>query len=533
MITYQGGTFGFVILFRLHGSAVLKAVIPAVISTMVLVVMTQAANRPIQDNVEKRYIQHPYAVGALIAFFTFLITFRANFAYNRYWEACTAVHQMISKWVDAGMFMAAFHYQCNQYDDISPPSFGKHPELRNLTRERERHNRLSREELNDQIDAFLASERDSSNSSGLAKMIRIHSKKIKHIRKTSEDVLTKNFNALAAAADVAIPVPSRYRTTAAASTTQSKAAPKRGLTRLEARPNLSGGIKTPYPSLFLQDGVHLLSLLSAVAMSSLRDDIEGSESPLVEYIPGSPWPPVDPDQLSSDVRGQYRGSSRILTAIYFLFGRTRSAKNRTLYNYARPFGVLGGVSDAEIKLLQKARGPEAKTALVTMWLQEYISREYLAGSTGGVAPPIISRLYHCVSDGLLGYNQARKVAYIPFPYPHAQLTAMFIFVIMAFFPFLMYGYVNELAFACILNFLTVLCFVGLHEVARELENPFRNVPNDIPLSTYQAQFNEALIVMYAGFHPDSWWEAPKGPIDSGEKVFFQSRDGEEEKSKVG
>ena len=42
-------------------------------------------------------------MGALIAALTFLLTFRANFSYNRYWESVTAVHQMHSKWLDVGM----------------------------------------------------------------------------------------------------------------------------------------------------------------------------------------------------------------------------------------------------------------------------------------------------------------------------------------------------------------------------------------------------------------------------------------------
>lgn len=45
-------------------------------------------------------------------------------------------------------------------------------------------------------------------------------------------------------------------------------------------------------------------------------------------------------------------------------------------------------------------------------------------------------------------------------------------------------------------------------MARELESPFHNVPNDIPLTTFQAEFNEALCAMFAGFHPDSWWDPP-------------------------
>ena len=83
-------------------------------------------------------------------------------------------------------------------------------------------------------------------------------------------------------------------------------------------------------------------------------------------------------------------------------GISRDTKYRTLYNAARPFRVIGGVSDAECRMLQRARGPTAKVAMCAMWLQEFISREHLNGATGNVGPPIISRVYQFISDGNLG-----------------------------------------------------------------------------------------------------------------------------------
>jgi Bestrophin, RFP-TM, chloride channel len=88
----------------------------------------------------------------------------------------------------------------------------------------------------------------------------------------------------------------------------------------------------------------------------------------------------------------------------------------------------------------------------------------------------------------------------------AEIATFFSVVIIFIFPLLFTSFVKKLWFAVVLNFLTVLCFLGLNEVSRELENPFQNIPNDLPLTTYQAEFNEALVTMYAGFHPDSWWE---------------------------
>ena len=75
----------------------------------------------------------------------------------------------------------------------------------------------------------------------------------------------------------------------------------------------------------------------------------------------------------------------------------------------------------------------------------------------------------------------------------------------------MLTFIHHLTLGLILNLFTVLCFVGLHEVARELENPFQNVPNDLPLNNYQAQFNESLMIMFYGYHPDGHNWLP--PVD--------------------
>lgn len=269
------------------------------------------------------------------------------------------------------------------------------------------------------------------------------------------------------------------------------------------------------PPLYLQEVAHLLSLLSAVAFSTLRNDLEQADSPLITFIPNAPWPHVDPDAYTADVRKDWDSTEhRSITVIRYITGWSRTKKTRTLYNAARPFRVIGGVSDAEIELLQAARGPLAKVALVSMWLQEFVVRESLAGSTGNVAPPILSRLYQYVSDGMLGYHQAHKVAYIPFPFPHAQITSLFVLIVVALLPVLMLSYVTNAPFGFVLNLFTVMSFVGLHEVAREMENPFQNVPNDIPLNNFQAQYNEALMTMFTGYHPDAFWEVVQKEKDS-------------------
>jgi len=69
---------------------------------------------------------------ALVTAFTFLLVFRANYSYNRWWEAYTAVYLMHSKWLDLATELAAFHYQSHRYDEYKPPSFGANPGIQSL-----------------------------------------------------------------------------------------------------------------------------------------------------------------------------------------------------------------------------------------------------------------------------------------------------------------------------------------------------------------------------------------------------------------
>jgi hypothetical protein len=274
--------------------------------------------------------------------------------------------------------------------------------------------------------------------------------------------------------------------------------------------------------LFLQELAHLCSLLNAVALSTLRNDIDGAESPLGIYVPGAPWPEANPDKDRPKKVG-------MAETIKYLTGSDRSAEARTAYNASKPLQVIGGVSSAEIRFLQMARGPYAKTQLCWQWLSEFIIREHIAGSTGKVGPPIISRVIQFLSDGMIFYNHARKIMYIPFPFPSAQISVFFVITMIFAVPLMMDQYANELWLSSLLTFFTVTCLAGLHEVARELENPFRNVPNDLPVTTFQAFFNEALLTMYAGYHPDAYWDPTRTtgggiPAENGKSKSAAAKD---------
>jgi predicted membrane chloride channel (bestrophin family) len=518
--------------FVAAGSAVYKSFFPCLLSSSIYVILFNMVNL---QGVDNEIFLHPYPMGALISALTFLLAFRANFSYNRYWESVTAVHQMHSKWLDVGMQLAAFHLQSAIYDSRRPPAFGQYPEINSLERARERLNEPTLEELEVQLDemgeeeiaeqVMAGTKTFPSLSFGLFRRKKTKSREMQ----LPEVVEPPKSQPMKKRPPVAFPIksinavpPLPFGTThhssfssfshwiTLKSNSKTTSPDKQVASNLKVQAAAGSQVHAwdlDKPPLFLQEAAHLLSLLSAVAFSTLRNDLEQATSPLITFTAGAPWPHVDPDAYTADVRKDWANTGhRTVTVIRYISGWSRTPKSRTMYNAARPFRVIGGVSDAEIELLQAARGPLAKVALVTMWLQEFISREYLAGSTGNVATPIISRLYQFTSDGMIGYNQARKIAYIPFPFPHAQITSLFVLIVVGLMPVLMLSYLTNVEFGFVLNLLTVMCFAGLHEVARELESPFQNVPNDVPLNNFQAQFNEALLTMFSGFHPDAFWQ---------------------------
>eukprot|EP00580_Thalassiosira_gravida_P014614 CAMPEP_0201682246 /NCGR_PEP_ID=MMETSP0494-20130426/51522_1 /ASSEMBLY_ACC=CAM_ASM_000839 /TAXON_ID=420259 /ORGANISM="Thalassiosira gravida, Strain GMp14c1" /LENGTH=540 /DNA_ID=CAMNT_0048166003 /DNA_START=330 /DNA_END=1953 /DNA_ORIENTATION=- len=294
------------------------------------------------------------------------------------------------------------------------------------------------------------------------------------------------------------------------------------------------------PPLFLQELAHLSSLACAVALSTLRNDIEGSESPLDIYVPGSAWPPSDPDKLPWHIRRIFQHRFRVVTIVRHWLGIDRLPKYRSKYNAARPLLILGGVSDSEILFLQKARGPHAKAQMAMGWLQEFLIREHLDGSLGEVHSAIVSRLVQFLSDGMLAYNQARQIMYIPFPFPHAQLSAFFTCVMVVAVPFLMDQYTNVLHSVPVPARPTqrvlhvrdgrrrALPDGPVHQ--RAVDRVSHHLPDrDLPRGTARggartgesvqeraerdtavhaaAVYNETLATMFSGYNPDSFWDA--------------------------
>lgn len=86
------------------------------------------------------------------------------------------------------------------------------------------------------------------------------------------------------------------------------------------------------------------------------------------------------------------------------------------------------------------------------------------------SPSLIScvspRAPQVLTDGTLGYMQARKVADTPFPFPHAQMIVMALMLFAFFCPCIMVAYLSEPWLVITLNFVTTWTYFGMNEVCR-------------------------------------------------------------------
>merc|ERR1719217_1326258 len=87
-------------------------------------------------------------------------------------------------------------------------------------------------------------------------------------------------------------------------------------------------------------------------------------------------------------------------------------------------------------------------------------------------PPILSRVFQELSNGIVGLNNARKIVDFPFPFPFAQMITCMLLLHWLFTPLLTALLFKHWLWCSMLCFVTVLVFWSLNYVATEIEVPF-------------------------------------------------------------
>jgi len=133
--------------------------------------------------------------------------------------------------------------------------------------------------------------------------------------------------------------------------------------------------------------------------------------------------------------------------------------------------------------------------LVFTWVQDVLIRRKKEGGLG-IPPPILSRMFQEMSNGMLGYNNCIKIVSTPFPFPYCQLINLALAFMTVSCAFVMNHLVESPWLGAFFTFISVGGYYAINETATQLEQPFGLDPNDLPLDEYQNRFNDKLRYLY-------------------------------------
>merc|ERR1712232_1473391 len=109
-----------------------------------------------------------------------------------------------------------------------------------------------------------------------------------------------------------------------------------------------------------------------------------------------------------------------------------------------------------------------------------------------IAPPLLARVYNQLGSGIVKLNNARKIRDFPIPFPLAQMVTIMIMINMGVTTFVCAVEADNPWLASIFSFVITLSFWGINTIAVELEQPFGDDDNDLPLIDMQSDLNQSL-----------------------------------------
>lgn len=136
-----------------------------------------------------------------------------------------------------------------------------------------------------------------------------------------------------------------------------------------------------------------------------------------------------------------------------------------------------------------------KVEIILQWIQ----RCTVLNMTSGVLPippPVISRAFQELSRGIVNLQNARKIADFPFPFPYAQTSMVMLLIHWFMCPVLTNILLNRFL-AALTSFMVIFFLWCIHYIALQLESPFGDRDNDLPMHQMQHDWNKSVGTLLA------------------------------------
>lgn len=149
-----------------------------------------------------------------------------------------------------------------------------------------------------------------------------------------------------------------------------------------------------------------------------------------------------------------------------------------------------GISTDSLKYLSE-HDPDVRCEIVLLWIQRLIVASH-ADETLKVPPPVLTRAFQELSRGIVTLHDAQRIKEVPFPFPYSQLITLMLLVHWLATPILSSQVLEGPVLAGAVTFCIVSAFWALLYIALDIEQPFGEDDNKLPVADMQRSMNESL-----------------------------------------
>mmetsp|Transcript_59661 Transcript_59661/g.141962 ORF Transcript_59661/g.141962 Transcript_59661/m.141962 type:complete len:596 (-) Transcript_59661:54-1841(-) len=160
---------------------------------------------------------------------------------------------------------------------------------------------------------------------------------------------------------------------------------------------------------------------------------------------------------------------------------------------ADDFQVLNvqGIEPASLDYLATK---EDKSEVILQWIQRHVVDGMNSGVVS-VPAPIVSRVFQELSRGIVTVQDCIKISEFIFPFPYAQMCSIMLLIYWFVTPVMCASLLESWWWSAMLSGLSTLMLWSLYYIALEIEMPFGQGDNHLPLIAMQDDMNNSLWTM--------------------------------------
>jgi len=145
---------------------------------------------------------------------------------------------------------------------------------------------------------------------------------------------------------------------------------------------------------------------------------------------------------------------------------------------------IRGLDDKTIHILSACKERNFNRVEVVLHMIKVLVVNAQAEGVINIPPPILTRVFQTLSRGFVNLLNAKKIKDTRFPFPHAQIIAIMLIVMIFFTPLAMSTMLGHRGWSALASFFPVFALFSLNYTAEELEMPFGEDANDLPLGLF-------------------------------------------------